>query len=129
MTLIDRIKKHEGFVGTQYNDSLGKPTIGYGTLLPLTEVEAELLLRHRLEAKEREIMRLQPIYARLPYEKQEIILEMCYQLGVQGVIRFRRMWAALEVEDYETASVEMLDSTWNKQTPNRAKNLAGLMRA
>ena len=31
--LIDRIKHHEGYVDTVYNDSLGKATIGYGHLV------------------------------------------------------------------------------------------------
>ena len=31
--LMDRIKKHEGFVNKIYKDSLGKATIGYGHLV------------------------------------------------------------------------------------------------
>jgi lysozyme len=37
------------------------------------------------------------------------------------------MLKALQDEDYKQASVEMLDSRWAKQTPNRAKRMAERM--
>ena len=37
--------------------------------------------------------------------------------------------AALQREDYETAESEALDSLWAKQTPARAKDVAGRLRA
>ena len=37
------------------------------------------------------------------------------------------MWQALENFDYVQAAVEMLDSRWAKQTPNRAQELAKRM--
>ena len=47
--LVEEIKREEGFVPVVYLDNKGKKTIGYGTLLEdgISEVEAELLLRHR----------------------------------------------------------------------------------
>jgi lysozyme len=52
---------------------------------------------------------------------------MVFQLGVGGVSKFKAMWKALEENDYTTASIEMLDSRWAKQTPTRAENLADIM--
>ena len=37
------------------------------------------------------------------------------------------MLKALQDEDYKTSSVEMLDSRWAKQTPNRANRMAERM--
>ena len=37
------------------------------------------------------------------------------------------MLAALEVQDYQTASKEMLDSRWARQVPNRARELSEIM--
>jgi hypothetical protein len=37
------------------------------------------------------------------------------------------MFAALEVQDYQTASKEMLDSKWANQVPNRARRLSEIM--
>ena len=58
-----------------------------------------------------------------------IIIEMIFQLGGTGVSKFRKMWQALQQDppDYAEASVQMLDSRWAKQTPNRAKEMARLM--
>mgnify|MGYP001449884353 CR=1 FL=1 len=59
----------------------------------------------------------------------EIIVEMVFQLGMGGVSKFKKMWAALQNQDYEEASVQMLDSKWAKQTPNRAQDLAAIMKS
>ena len=48
---VPAIMEAEGFRGEPYDDTTGNPTIGYGTKLPLTEAEGELLLRHRLAAE------------------------------------------------------------------------------
>ena len=58
-----------------------------------------------------------------------ILVEMSYQLGVNGVLKFKKMWGALKNEDYTEASKQMLDSRWAIQTPNRAKKLAEMMRS
>jgi lysozyme len=128
MNLIDLIKKHEGFNGMPYNDSLDIPTIGYGTKLPLDEEESELLLKHRLNKKINELIELEPFYKELPQTVRVVIADMAYQLGVGGVLKFKKMWSALKNRDYQKASEEMLDSKWAKQTPKRAKELAEIIR-
>jgi lysozyme len=60
--------------------------------------------------------------------RQEVLVEMVYQLGLTGVLGFRRMLDALRQSDYRLASVEMLRSRWAEQTPNRASELALRMR-
>ena len=127
--VIDSLKQEEGFDGMPYEDTLGIPTIGYGTKLPLTEEEAELLLKHRLDKKILEISEKEPFFLDLPQKAQEVIANMAYQLGVGGVLEFKKMWAALKHRDYQKAADEMLDSKWAKQTPNRAKRLAEIMRS
>ena len=54
---------------------------------------------------------------------------MCYQLGLSGFSKFKKTIYLLETEQYEDASVEMLDSLWAKQTPNRAKELSETLRS
>lgn len=115
-------------VGTANKDTLGFDTIGYGIELPLVKEEAALVLEYRLKAKIKELETKEPFVNKLPLEKQEILAEMCYQMGVVAVLKFKKMWAALREFDYETAGVQMLDSTWAVQTPNRAKKLSQMMR-
>jgi lysozyme len=54
---------------------------------------------------------------------------MVFQLGFDGVKNFKKMLTAIHAKDYVTASKEMLDSKWNKQTPKRAKRMSDLMAA
>lgn len=125
--IVADIKTEEGFVGYPYNDSLGFPTIGYGTKLPLDREEAELLLRHRLNKYKRELR--QKLDLHISQEAWEILDHMVYQMGVGGVLNFKKMIAALKAKDYNKAADEMLDSKWAKQTPARATRLADRMRA
>ena len=53
---------------------------------------------------------------------------MCYQMGLAGVLRFRKMIQALNRNDYGKAADEALDSLWAEQTPNRAKRVAEWIR-
>ena len=48
-------------------------------------------------------------------------------VGIAGVGKFKAMWKALKENDYNTASLEMLDSRWAKQTPKRAEKLSAVM--
>ena len=52
---------------------------------------------------------------------------MCFQLGKGGTKKFVKMLLALEERDYKSASLEMLDSKWNKQTPKRCQEISRIM--
>ena len=127
--IILEIKNDEGYRGEVYKCSEGFDTIGYGTRLPISKKEATLLLRSRLTDKEIELADKEPLFKRLPQEAQAVLLNMAYQMGVGGLLKFKRMWSALDERDFETASREMLDSRWAKQTPKRAKRLSERMRS
>ena len=126
--MTEEIKREEGFRGNPYKDHLGYPTIGYGTKLPINEEEAELLLEHRFKKMQKDLnARIEKRYGKiaLPNEVWEILDHMAYQLGVGGVMRFKKMLSAIVKGDYRLASEEGLDSRWAKQTPGRAKRLMG----
>ena len=136
--LMERIKKHEGFVPKIYKDSLGFATIGYGHLvLPGEQWE---------EGKEYSKEQLEHVFKTdfnnavgqatglmdgmdLDDKAREVIIEMVFQLGVGGVGKFKKMWEALRKKDYGEASFQMMDSRWAKQTPNRAESLSKVMRS
>lgn len=126
--IVEEIKRDEGYRGYQYDDHLGNPTIGYGTLLPLSEEEAEMILKTRLRIMVLELQMAKPFVDSLPLDSKIVLLNMVYQLGVPKLLGFRKMWAALERGDFLLASQEMLDSRWAKQTPNRANKLSKKMR-
>lgn len=143
------LKFEEGFRAVPYSDSEGFVSIGYGkklhTLagldpkyftLRISEetakdwMEADLtrldvqLLRSRVGAD-------QGIYRSLDDDpvRSAIILSMAYQMGVEGLLGFTDMWAALGQGNYDLAADAMLDSLWGiTQTPERAARHAQVMR-
>jgi lysozyme len=122
MNLIEQVKEEEGFKGVVYKCSEGFDTIGYGTRLPIIEAEAELIAEYRLNKAKAELTSY--LYnLDISQEAWSILFNMSYQLGVRGVLKFKKMIKALEKQDYKTASKEGLDSLWARQTPKRAKRL------
>ena len=138
-TLKEKIKIHEGFRDTIYLDTLNKKTIGYGHLIVHEDkfVEGKAYSKEELEALFNkdfekgwnlmiqfcEVNNLRSISD----DAKEILCEMIFQMGYSGVGKFKNMIKALQNRDYTKASIEMLDSRWAKQTPNRAKELSDHM--
>lgn len=129
--LKDSLKRHEGFDPGAYQDHLGWWTIGYGRLIDkrrgggLSQQEAEYLLDNDIEARITALSQRIEWFQRLPPRKKLALANMAYQLGVNGVLGFRRMLAALKRGDWSAAQREALDSRWAKQTPSRAREVAG----
>ena len=130
--LLESIKHHEGYVEHVYDDSLGIPTIGYGfaikDLILQEDLCDEILLR-KLRILGRSVMGKFPFFDSLPSDCKDVLMEMCYQLGVTGVSKFKKALKAMEDGDWEKAADEMLDSKWAKQTPNRAKEMSNIVRS
>lgn len=61
---------------------------------------------------------------KLDQTRRDAVLNMCFQLGVNGVMRFKFMLNALERADWVAAKAHALDSNWAKQTPERANRVA-----
>tara|TARA_R100000900_G_scaffold93554_1_gene72670 strand:- start:537 stop:968 length:432 start_codon:yes stop_codon:yes gene_type:complete len=135
--LKKRIREHEGFRDTPYLDSLGKATIGYGHLITdedefengkqYTKDELLKLFDKDFAKAEMGADQLVGHIQELHIEAKNIITEMIFQLGTQGVRNFRKMISALEAKNYHEAHLQMLDSLWNAQTPNRCQSLAKIM--
>jgi len=129
--LVERVKYHEGYRANAYQDSVGVWTIGYGTNLQTLTLDKELAERWLLEELEgcREAVDDYIGGMGLDNARREVLIEMAYNLGFAGLMKFRRMWAAIQNHDFETAAAEMLDSKWARQVGRRADSLAELMRA
>mgnify|MGYP003657624225 FL=1 len=131
MSLIESIKTHEGYVGIVYKDSLGIDTIGYGFAikdLELDEDVCEIILERKLKDLESRIKIKFDWYKYMPQEVKDVVVEMCYQLGVTGVSKFKKTIAYLQNKQWKDASIEMLDSLWAKQTPNRANEMSNIIK-
>jgi lysozyme len=130
--IIKDIKKHEGFEPKVYKCTEGYDTIGYGFAikdLVLDKDVADLILMKKLHKLLQRIVIAFPWFKDIDDTAKAVIVNMCYQLGLSGFSKFKKTIYLLETEQYEEASVEMLDSLWAKQTPNRAKELSETLRS
>ena len=131
---VAALKSDEGFRSRMYIDTEGHPTIGYGFKITsplmgdrILRADADLLLIQKVIAIHTRLSS-NPTYLALPKHKRDVIISMVYQMGYHGVMKFKDMWAALKVGDYDKAGVAMQDSLWYKQTPNRAKRHINVIR-
>ena len=130
MSAIEQIKKDEGHRGRPYKCTAGATTIGFGRNLdanPLTEKESEYLLRNDLESVYLEAKTLS-FYSGLNSVRQDVIINMIYNLGLSRFLKFKNFIKALREGYYVLASIEMLDSLWARQVGSRATNLAKQMK-
>lgn len=128
--LIESVKKHEGLRTTSYQDTEGVWTIGYGTnlqTLTISERLAETWLLRDLQHFE-SVLKQNKVFCGLDRVRQEVLIEMAYNLGHRGLMGFKKMWAALEEGNFIRASEEGLDSKWAKQVKGRAVTLMTRMR-
>ena len=135
--LLDSVRKHEGYRNKVYLDTLNKRTIGVGHLCvedfweDNKEYDEKFLMDILQKDLQGAIDGAEDLCKDLKIsdDAKIIIIEMIFQLGKTGVSKFRNMWKALAKNppDYHTASIEMLDSRWAKQTPNRAKEMSNHM--
>ena len=132
-----RIKEHEGYRDTVYSDSLGFATIGYGHLVLPSDnfVEGVAYDKETLEEVFDNDFKIahdsaNELLADIEHNHivKGVIIEMCFQLGKPRVMKFKKMWEALKNNDLETASKEMIDSNWHKQTTKRCESLASVMK-
>ena len=138
MSLIDDIKKSEGFRSKVYrctgkttsdnrDGSSGYDTIGYGFAikdLVIDEDIATMILERKLGELKLRIHKNFPFVLDLPEDIQDVVIEMCYQMGLKGFSKFKKTIAFLRLGKYREAATEMLDSRWSQQTPNRSKKLS-----
>lgn len=129
-TLATELERDEGLRLKPYRCTAGKTTIGIGRNLDdagITEDEARYLLRNDISRVLGELEG-QEWYHGLTGARRRAIANMCFNLGLPGLLQFRRMIAAIEAEDWEEASAHLLDSRYARQVGARADRLAEMLR-
>ena len=140
--IVQRLVLHEGVSLKCYICPAGYPTIGVGRNLktnPLTDEEVRVcgdymhgitknaafyLLRNDIDRVIGECEKKIPFWAQLDNERKYALIDLVFQLGVGGVLKFKKMLAAMGVGNWKEASVQCLDSKYAQQTPTRAKRIA-----
>ncbi len=128
--LLKIVKEHEGFSPWAYQDSLGYWTVGYGKCLDkrqncgLTEEEATYLLTNELSSAELELSHFD-WFKLLDTVRQDVLIELCFNIGLSGVLKFHQMINAIQNKDYPAAAMHLLNSLWAKQvSKDRSENMA-----
>ncbi|QJI10707.1 baseplate hub subunit and tail lysozyme [Buttiauxella phage vB_ButM_GuL6] len=155
-TIETMLKQDEGIRTRWYIDSEGYPTIGIGHLLimektrdtakinaaissavgrevtngTITAEEVSALFAQDLAKVRQGISNTQSVrevYVDLNRPRQMAIENMCFQMGVGGVAKFRNALAAMKAKDWQTAYNELRNSTWANQTPGRSSRVSKIV--
>lgn len=121
----------EGLRLKPYKCTGDKLTIGVGRNLEakgISKAEAMLMLDNDIKDAKDGARRLIRTFDALSDDRKIVIVSMVFQMGERGVSKFRNMIKAIEMQSFDIAAAEMLDSNWAKQTPNRAKRLSDMMK-
>jgi len=134
--LMDRVKeqlvRHEGLRLKPYRCTAGKLTIGIGRNLDdcgISQSEAYVMLINDIMNCEKQLQaRIPDIYNKLDEVRKSVLLNMCFNLGINGLLGFKNTLAFIQAGDWERAANNMLVSKWAKQVGRRAIELSELMR-
>lgn len=126
------IKKHEGLKNYVYFDSVGVATIGCGRNISpsgpgLSDDECLYLLRNDIK-RCRESLEKYTWYIKQDQVRKDAIVELVFNLGLSGFLKFKNTINMLACKDYISAAKALLNSKWAKQVHGRANNIADRIR-
>ncbi len=128
--LVKMIKEHEGLRLKPYKCTAGKLTIGYGRNLEdrgIQENEAEFMLNNDISAVADELESKVYFWDTLSPVRKAVLIDMAFNLGVEGLFQFSRTLADIEAGEYAEAGDEMMRSRWAEQVGRRAERLRAMM--
>ena len=134
--LREQLKIDEGVKYEIYKDHLGYPTFGIGHLIVESDEEygepigTGVHLDRVNEAFDEDVAvmideakKVFPNIDILPEEAQQVIVNMCFNMGAPRLSKFKKFIAAVNESNWSTAAVEMMDSRWATQVGVRAERL------
>lgn len=154
MTIYEMLRYDEGLKLNIYKDTEGYWTIGIGHLLTknplksvgiknldsllgrstngtITESEAQKIFQKDVEGVNRDIKgnsTVSPVFDSLDSERQKALQNMVFQMGISGVAGFKNSLALLKAKNWNQAAVNLKQSKWYRQTPNRAGRVIEVFR-
>jgi lysozyme len=129
------LERDEARVPHAYQDSLGFWTIGVGHLIDerkggkLPNAIIDALLDCDVREKTADLHRALPWAAGLDAARHAVLVSMCFQLGVSGLLGFPRAIAAMRDGRWNDAADHFLDSrVAREQSPARWQRHARMIR-
>jgi len=127
VSLRESLIDHEGYETHPYTDTAGKITIGVGHNLTdngLPDHIIDLLLDWDIDQARRELDRIHPQWREYTPNRKDALVELVFNMGAPKLLTFKKMWAAIEAEDWAEAAVQLLDSRYAQQVGMRAHVIA-----
>lgn len=137
MGLHQFIRQNEGLRLKPYTCTKGKLTIGYGRNLTdkgITEAEADYLFSNDVNKACDNVKSVLEINSRnllqkgFTHDRHMVLIDMMFNLGLAGFMKFRKMIDAIIKGDWESAANEAENSLWFKQVGKRAKRNVEILR-
>ena len=138
----EQLKIDEGVKYEVYKDHLGYPTFGIGHLVvegdeehgkpvgtPVSEDRVNAVFESDVQKFVSESKKVFPNLDDLPEEAQQVIVNMCFNMGAPRLSKFKKFIAAVNDGNWSTAAVEMMDSRWATQVGVRAERLRDRVQA
>ncbi len=122
---------HESYRQFPYADTTGHLTIGIGRNLSdrgISTTEALALLDDDIFYFTSKLANVLPYFSELSDNRQIVLVNMCFNLGIHGLLEFREMLAAIQARDFEKAASEILNSKAASQNLNRYEQLSYIMK-
>lgn len=133
--LEDMLLVHEGKKRFVYRCTSNALTIGVGRNIDpnkggigLSDDEILYMLRNDIKRVYDELDSNLPWFKDLDDVRQDVLQDMCFNMGINRLLNFRKMLAAVELGLYDRASDELLNSKYAEQVKGRALKLARMMK-
>ena len=128
--LQKKLEKEEGLNLTLYECTEGYKSIGYGRNLETVGIrkgEANMMLHNDMEEIFLALNKNIPMWKYESFNVRLVLCDLCYNLGIKGLLKFKLFLRAIDESDYELAAEELKDSKYFEQVPNRAKRNINLI--
>lgn len=115
---ITKLKDHEGLRLKPYTDTVGKLTIGWGrnlTDVGISHDEASSMFEYDIAKHTAEARRAFSWFDELDPVRQDVVVNLVFNMGIGSVRGFRLMIAAIERQDWQGAAYELFNSRWCHQ--------------
>jgi len=146
--LISELERDEGVRLSPYRCTAGFLTTGVGRNLdtnkltaeelafvghdcrkkPITKEQSDYLLKNDIEKICSELLKFLPWWAYLGDVRKRVLVNMAFNLGIAGLLKFTNTLALIRSGSYAQAASEMVKSKWAKQVGKRADRLANMMK-
>ncbi len=130
--LVSQLLSDEGLRLKPYRCTAGKLSIGVGRNLDdngITQAEALMLLNNDINTIYSLLSAALPWLCKLNDARQNVLVNMAFNMGVDGLMGFKFTLDCVQRGDYAEAAKAMLNSKWARQVGNRAIRLAKIMEA